>query len=120
VDEAHGFMWVVVRVLLAAVLALLAGASTARGLRGLVEWMHNNSQPKLTAEARLIARRAEVSSGYTLGITWTWYYATFELDNGVRAEFCLPGREFGLLAEGDLGLLSFQGTRYHGFQRKSL
>jgi hypothetical protein len=28
------------------------------------------------------------------------------------------GREHGQLAEGDNGILSFQGTRYYGFERR--
>jgi len=30
----------------------------------------------------------------------------------------VPRSEFGLLVEGDEGVLSFQGTRYLGFERK--
>jgi hypothetical protein len=33
-------------------------------------------------------------------------------------EFSISGRDYGLLAEGDVGELEFQGTRYHGFSRK--
>ena len=32
-------------------------------------------------------------------------------------ELQLSGTEYGLLAEGDQGELSFQGTRYLGFER---
>ena len=35
-----------------------------------------------------------------------------------RMEFHVAGHEFGLLVEGDRGILSFQGTRYLGFERK--
>ena len=33
-------------------------------------------------------------------------------------ELKVPRGEFGLLVEGDEGVLSFQGTRYLGFERK--
>ena len=33
-------------------------------------------------------------------------------------EFAIRGTEYGLLAEGDRGKLTFQGTRYLGFQRQ--
>ena len=49
--------------------------------------------------------------------TYTHYYATFEVESGDRMEFELRGSEYGLLAEGDLGKLTFQGTRYLGFER---
>ena len=37
---------------------------------------------------------------------------------GDRLELRLPGREYGLLTEGDTGLLTFQGTRYLSFERQ--
>ena len=33
-------------------------------------------------------------------------------------ELAVTGEEYGLLAEGDEGSLSFQGTRYKGFERR--
>lgn len=33
-------------------------------------------------------------------------------------EFSVGGSDYGLLAEGDIGKLSFQGTRYLGFERR--
>ena len=50
--------------------------------------------------------------------TSTSYYATFQVESGDRMEFLINGREYGLLVEGDRGRLSFQGTRYLGFERK--
>src|SRR6185503_13874622 len=49
--------------------------------------------------------------------TSTHYYATFELAGGARREFKMHGSEYGLLGERDKGQLSYQGTRYQGFQR---
>ena len=87
--------------------------------KGIGEWMHNNSQPVLTAHARIIAKRSElrgrVNSGHQLR---TVYFATFELQSGERVEFFVSGRESGLLAEGDEGKLTYQGTRYHRFERR--
>ena len=39
------------------------------------------------------------------------------MENGERKEFHVSGKEYGLLAEGDSGKLTFQGTRYKGFER---
>jgi hypothetical protein len=33
-------------------------------------------------------------------------------------ELYVAGHEFGMLIEGDRGMLTFQGTRYLGFERK--
>jgi hypothetical protein len=62
------------------------------------------------------ATQGSVSSN-TGGSVSTWYYATFELETGERIEFSMGGKEYGMLAEGDDGTLSYQGTRYRGFQR---
>jgi hypothetical protein len=32
-------------------------------------------------------------------------------------EFHISAKEFGMIAEGDIGKLTFQGTRYHSFER---
>ena len=42
---------------------------------------------------------------------------TFQVGSGDRMEFHMSGAEYGLLVEGDHGNLSFQGTRYLGFER---
>ena len=47
----------------------------------------------------------------------TSYYATFQVESGDRMELSVTGTEYGLLAEGDRGKLTFQGTRYLGFER---
>ncbi|NMA03148.1 MAG: DUF2500 domain-containing protein, partial [Clostridiales bacterium] len=46
------------------------------------------------------------------------YYVTFQVESGDRMEFRVSGKEYGLLAEGDVGKLTFQGTRYHEFEIK--
>jgi hypothetical protein len=51
--------------------------------------------------------------------TSTSYYATFEFESGDRLEMRIPHGEFGYLVEGDIGRLTFQGTRYKGFERYS-
>lgn len=45
------------------------------------------------------------------------YYVTFEVESGDRMEFSVYGKEYGMLAEGDEGKLTFQGSRYLGFER---
>ena len=55
-------------------------------------------------------------SGHTSSSTT--YYVTFQVASGDRMELCVGGPEYGMLVEGDFGDLSFQGTRYLGFQRK--
>ena len=94
-------------------------------VRGLVQWGRNNKSPRLTVEATIVSRRADTSthlhntgSGACHTSCSTWYYVTFQVASGDRMEFSVPGREYGLLAEGDRGELTFQGTRYLSFERK--
>lgn len=42
---------------------------------------------------------------------------TFQVESGDRIEFIVNGYEYGMLLEGDMGKLSFQGTRYLSFDR---
>ena len=78
---------------------------------GLIQWKRNNDQARLSVLAKLVTKRTDTRSENT------WYYATFEVESGDRMEFGLSGKEFGTLAEGDVGTLQFQGTRYLGFER---
>ena len=50
----------------------------------------------------------------------TSYYVTFQVDSGDRMEFKVSGSEYGVLAEGDFGKLSFQGSRYLNFVRETI
>jgi len=88
-------------------------------LRGLGEWSRNNAMPVESVPAAVVAKRADVSGRMNRGSTWTTYYVTFELAGGERREFWVSGNEYGLLAEGDRGTLTHQGTRYRGFRREA-
>jgi hypothetical protein len=48
----------------------------------------------------------------------THYHVTFEVESGDRMELSMSGSEYGMLAEGDTGRLTFQGTRYLSFERE--
>ena len=91
-------------------------------VKSLLTWNKNNHSPRLTVQASVVSKRASVSHHHHGGdmphhTTSTSYYATFEVESGDRMELRLSGSEYGLLAEGDQGKLTFQGTRYLGFVR---
>ena len=44
-------------------------------------------------------------------------FERYSVVGGNRMELRLSGTEYGQLSEGDTGRLSFQGTRYLGFER---
>jgi Protein of unknown function (DUF2500). len=90
-------------------------------IRGIIQWHNNNKAPFLTVNSIIIAKRKYISTtNYTNNNNNkvdTTYYITFEIEDGNRIEFCVPDSKYGLLVEGDKGLLSFKGTRYKGFER---
>ena len=79
------------------------------------EWSHNNNSPRLSVEAKIVDKRS--SAHHHNGHHTHSYHITFEVQSGDRMELKVPRNEFGLLVVGDEGTLSFQGTRYLGFER---
>ena len=96
---------------------IIGGVILVAVVKGIADWNHNNGQPVLTVPARLVSKRTRVSGGSNDASASTWYYVTYELQSGERREFGVRGQEYGLLAEGDVGMLTYQGTRYKGFMR---
>ncbi len=77
----------------------------------------DDAAPVLTLPAQVVTKRSQVGGGAGDAASYTIYYATFEFASGERQEYRLKGEEYGLLAEGDRGELTHQGTRYKGFAR---
>ncbi|MCC3358471.1 DUF2500 domain-containing protein [Bacillus sp. REN16] len=94
--------------------------------KGISQWKKNEDSPRLSVPAIVKTKRTHVSK-HTHHHTEphhhhhvsssTSYYVTFEFESGDRSEFALSGNDYGQLAEGDQGKLTFQGTRYLGFER---
>ena len=77
---------------------------------------HNNHSPRITVPAEVVGKRDHRS--HHRGGHSTTYYVTFQVESGDRMELHVAGSEFGLLREGDRGKLTFQGTRFLGFERE--
>ena len=90
--------------------------------KGLKQERKNDRAPRLTVEARVVAKRTQVrhhrNSSNHMSHSYTRYYVTFEVASGDRMELMVPGSESGLMVEGDFGDLTFQGTRFLSFDRK--
>lgn len=92
-------------------------------LKGISQWNYNNKQPVLTVTAKVTGKRPNTShhtNNFNNNVSTsssTTYFATFEVESGDRIELHVSSHEYGQLAEGDIGKLTFQGTRYHGFER---
>ena len=108
---------------------LVFGIMAAALIQGILQWNRNNHSPRLTIDALVVAKRTNVShhrhanAGDATGAhgyhttSSTTYYVTFQADSGDRMELPVGGADYGQLAEGDRGKLTFQGTRYLGFER---
>lgn len=119
------FMSTVFPILFLIVFVIVIGTFVATGVRSFSTWNKNNNSPRLTVPARVINKRTEVGhtrhhhhDNHTHTYNYTNYYVTFEVDSGDRMELEVTGEESGLMIEGDEGLLTFQGTRFLGFERK--
>jgi hypothetical protein len=91
-------------------------------VKGIGEWSSNNKQPVISVVAKVVGKRGHTTSNHNHDThihssSSTSYYATFEVESGDRIEFHISAAEFGMIAEGDIGKLTFQGTRYHSFER---
>lgn len=103
------------------VFILVIGVFIVTIVRGIAQYGKNEASPRLTVDATVATKRADVSHGHHDGSMMhsssTTYYVTFEVESGDRMELKLSGSEYGQLAEGDIGRLTFQGTRYLAFER---
>lgn len=72
--------------------------------------------PLLTVPARVTGKRTAVSGGGDFAVS-TAYYVTFEDENGIRTEFSVSSDQYALIAEGDLGSLTFKGPEFISFVR---
>ena len=111
----------VFNILFAIIFFCVLGTMVYIFVKNISTWNKNNHSPRLTVPATVVAKRTEVSRHHTdntMAHTFTTYYATFQVESGDRMELEVDGSDYGMLVEGDIGKLSFQGTRYLGFERR--
>lgn len=121
-----GIMFTIVPVIILIGFIFVFGTIIVRAVQGANQWKRNNDSPILKVEAIVVTKRSDVQYHHHNGgadnmnhmtSSTTTYYATFEVASGDRLEFKIRDTEYGLLAEHDAGMLTFQGTRYLGFER---
>jgi hypothetical protein len=118
-DFIEGFdMFTFMPIFIGIFFAIVVGIILFTLFRGIREWGKNNHQPRLNVDAVAVSKRTQVSGGGHDHHSSTWYHVTFQVESGDRMEFSVSGKEYGQIAEGDVGELTFQGTRYHAFTRK--
>ena len=117
-DPGFGVTFSIMQVIMLLVFVLVLGSIIVTLIRGVGEWNKNNQSPKLTVPATVVAKRSDVHRGIETMHTFTSYYVTSQVESGDRMEFEVSDMEYGMLAEGDSGELTFQGTRYLNFRRE--
>lgn len=111
-------------IMLFTIALLVIGIMVFVFIKVIGQWQYNNKQPVLTVDALIRGKRTNTHTHSNLdnsihhSSTSNQYYITFEVESGDRMEFLVPSEEYGLLMEGDKGRLTFQGSRYLGFNRK--
>ena len=119
-----GFGFQIYQIMFLIVFGIAMSSVLMTTIRGMKEWNKNNHSPRLTVPVIVVTKRTDISrhrhrgaNGHHHHHTSTTYYVTFEVESGDRMELRLDGSEYGLMVEGDKGKLSFQGTRFLGFER---
>ena len=119
-----GMTFSIMRIMVPVMFVLVFGIIIVAMVRGIGEWNKNNHSPKLSVPAKVVSRRTAIShhhhhqgNGMYHTHAATSYFATFQVESGDRMELTVSGSDYGMLVEGDIGKLSFQGTRYLGFER---
>ena len=120
-------MFQIVPIFMGIIFVIVIGGILFSVIKGIGQWQKNEQSPKLIVPAVVKSKRMDVSRRSNMhdhgdnhhhsSSSHTRYYVTFEFESGDRKEFHVSGQEYGLLAEDDLGKLTFQGTRYLGFDR---
>lgn len=115
------FGFSIIRIFVFVIFVIVIAAVLTNLFRGAGQWNRNNHQPVLNVIATVVAKREEVTFHHHMNSTMSnsrsTYFITFEVESGDRMEFSVTGREYGMLVEQDFGTLTFQGSRYLGFER---
>ena len=124
--SGFGTGFTIFQIMFTLVFVIVIGMFIVIAVKGISQWNKNNHSPRLTVSATIVAKRTNVShhhhhnhggTGMHHTTHSTTYYVTFQVESGDRMELHVAGHEFGMLIEGDRGMLTFQGTRYLGFER---
>ena len=107
-------MFTMVPIFIGAIFIIIFGLIIFSIVSSIKQGIKNNNSPLLTVPAEVASKRIHVQGDNS----HTTYYVTFEVQSGDRMEIIVKGEEYGMLVEQDLGLLSFQGTRYISFERQ--
>ncbi|GIP27213.1 hypothetical protein J23TS9_23430 [Paenibacillus sp. J23TS9] len=86
-------------------------------IKGLKTWTSNNNSEVLRRRCKVVDKRTEVWGGSGESSASTNYYITFEFEDNSRKELYVKDNQFGMIVVGDIGELTFQGSRFKEFSR---
>ena len=124
-EEEVSYMFMMFEFMFPIIFVMVFGMIIFQFATGIGTWHKNNHSPRLSVNATIVAKRESITHhshanagthGYH-STSSTSYYVTFQVESGDRMELSVSGSEYGMLAEGDIGKLTFQGTRYLSFER---
>lgn len=113
--DSIGIAFAIIPLFIIGTMILIFGVVLFVVIKVFSESARNKKMPVIQVKAVVVSKRTK-TSGHS-NTTFTKYYATFELENRERMELAVSGTEIGMLAEGDAGMLTFQGTKYLAFER---
>ncbi len=112
-----------VEVLLSVVLFLGICVVTLILIRSICQWIRNNRSPIMSVAATVEGKRVSknpvtnrMANGHQYITFTTTHYVAFQTETGELMEFPVSGSEYECLTSGQFGILTYQGTRYHGFE----
>ena len=87
--------------------------------KNIGQFIENENSPVLTVSATIVDKRRRThhhhhSNGHHVSHS---YLVTFETQDGELLELRVKRYEYNELEVGDRGMLTYQGTRYKGFER---
>ncbi len=82
-------------------------------IKGAKQNKINRNSPTLDVQAKVVAKRMAVRGDHS----HTYYYVTFEVPSGDRMELHVQGADYGMMVEGDNGILRFRGSEFLSFTR---
>lgn len=109
-------MFTIVPIIIAMGFIFVFGSIIYRG----VSIAKDKTKPIIPVRAKVVSKRTQVNGGHISHDDMhasTYYYATFEFENGERMELAVPSHKVGYIIEGDTGILSFQGSLFVKFDR---
>ena len=88
--------------------------------KAVAQFIENENSPMLTGPATIVDMRRKTHHHHSNGHHHHThsYHITFEKEDGQRLELKVKRYEYHELSVGDRGILTHQGTRYQGFERR--